>query len=117
MELPQSESTLVMIRSNGMGDADITLRHKLIRTYLSLLNDNEVLPGAICFYTEGVKLVTEGSPVLDILKSMEEKGVDLVVCNTCLKHYSLADNLAVGIVGGMTDILTAQWMAEKVITI
>ncbi|HKJ67479.1 MAG TPA: DsrE family protein [bacterium] len=100
-----------------MGKAEKGLSHKLIRTYLSLLNDNEVLPGARCFYTEGVKLVTDGAPVLDILASMKEKGVDLVVCKTCLEYYDLSSQVQVGIVGGMPVIITAQWKAEKVITL
>jgi len=117
MELPQSESTLIIITRDGMGKAEKKLRHRLIRTYLSLLDENDILPGAICFYAKGVKLVTKGSPVLDILISLEKKGVYLVVCNTCLKYYNLAAKVRVGIVGGMTDIITAQWKAEKVITL
>ncbi|MCF7805193.1 MAG: DsrE family protein [Candidatus Marinimicrobia bacterium] len=117
MELPQSDSTLIMITNEGMGTGDAELRYILINTYLSLLNDNDVLPGAICFYADGVKLVTEGSPVLDVLKSLEQKGVDLVLCNTCLKYHGLLDKIGVGIIGGMPDIITAQWKAEKVITL
>lgn len=117
MKLPQDNTTLIMITRDGMGEADEELSRKLVKTYLSLLDDNDVLPGAICFYAEGVKLVVEGSPVLDILQSLEKKNVDLVICNTCLKFYDLLDKVQVGIVGGMTDIITAQWKAEKVITI
>ena len=106
-----------MITNDGMGQAEEPLRKKLIRTYLRLLDENDILPGAICFYTDGVKLVVEGSHVLDTLKSLEAKGVHLIVCNTCLDYFGLADNVKVGIVGGMTDIISAQWKAEKVITI
>lgn len=117
MKLPQSESTVVMVTNDGMGNADRELRQKLIQTYLSLLNDSDVIPGAICFYADGVKLVTEGSPVLPVLQSLENKGVDLVICNTCLNYFDYTDKVEVGIIGGMTDIITAQWKAEKVITI
>ena len=78
---------------------------------------NGTLPGAICFYTDGVKLVVEGSPYLDLLRQLEAQGVHLVVCTTCLKHFDLYDKVAVGTVGGMGDILSAQWTAEKVITL
>jgi sulfur relay (sulfurtransferase) complex TusBCD TusD component (DsrE family) len=100
-----------------MGDADPDLSHKLIQTYFRLLDENELLPGVICFYTEGVKLVTSTSPVLDSLRSLEAKGVHLVVCNTCLNYYGLVDDVQVGIKGGMTDIIEAQRRADKVITI
>jgi len=110
-------STAVLITRNGMGHAEAPLQQKLVKTYLTMLNDNDMLPGIICFYADGVKLVVEGSPVLDALKSLEAKGVRLVVCNTCLKYYDLADKLRVGIIGGMHDIITAQWQARKVISI
>ena len=110
-------STLIMVTSDGMGKAEEPLRKKLIRTYLRLLNENGLLPGAICFYGDGVKLVVEGSHVLDELKLLESKGVHLIICNTCLNYFGLADRVAVGVVGGMVDMISAQWKAEKVITI
>jgi intracellular sulfur oxidation DsrE/DsrF family protein len=61
--------------------------------------------------------VCEGSPVLDSLKALEAKGVRLVICNTCLNFFDLVDKVTVGIPGGMTDIIEAQFRSEKVITI
>jgi hypothetical protein len=110
-------STLIMITNDGMGNAEQDLRHKLIRTYLTLLDESGMLPGAICLYTNGVKLAVEGSPVLDVLKTLESKGVHLVLCKTCLDSLGLMDKVRVGIVGGMTDIISAQWAAKKVITL
>jgi hypothetical protein len=112
-----SASTLIQFTNDGMGHAEQALRHKLMRTYLQLLADNDLLPGAICFYTEGVKLVVDGSPVLDLLVSLEARGVHLIVCSTCLNHFGLTDKVKVGIIGGMTDIISAQWAATKVITL
>ncbi len=60
---------------------------------------------------------TAGSPVLEVLRALENKGVTLTICSTCLNHYGLADQVAVGIAGGMTDIIEAQWRANKVITL
>jgi intracellular sulfur oxidation DsrE/DsrF family protein len=116
MSVPDSDSVILVTR-NGMGDAEPALQQKLITTYLKLLDDNNILPAAICFYTEGVRLVVEGSPVLDVLKALEAKGVRLIVCTTCLNFYNLMDKVKVGIVGGMTDILEAQRRAAKVISI
>ena len=110
-------TTLIVLTRDGMGDGDAALRTKLLTTYLTLLVEHDVLPGAICFYTDAVKLVCEGSPHLDLLRALEGKGVHLIVCTTCLKHYDLEDKVAVGIVGGMTDIISAQGKAAKVITL
>ena len=110
-------TTLIVLTRDGMGEGDEALRSKLLTTYLTLLAEHDVLPGAICFYTDGVKLVAEGSAHLDLLRTLESKGVHLIVCATCLKHYGLFDKVAVGIVGGMTDIISAQGKAAKVITL
>lgn len=116
MSVPDSE-TVILVTRNGMGDAEPALQQKLIQTYLKLLDENNILPAAICFYTDGVHLVVSGSPVLEQLKSLESKGVRLVLCSTCLNYYNLADKVQVGIVGGMTDIIEAQRRADKVISI
>ena len=108
---------VILITNDGMGKADQPLPHKLIHTYLSLLVENKLFPAAICFYTDGVKLVVEGSLVLDLLHSLEASGVPLIICQTCLNHFDLADKVKVVVVGGMTDIIEAQWRADKVITL
>ncbi len=116
MSVPDSE-TVILVTRNGMGEAEPALQQKLVNTYFKLLDENNILPAAICFYTDGVRLVVEGSPVLDSLKSLEAKGVRLILCSTCLGYFNLTDQVRVGIVGGMTDILEAQRRAGKVISI
>ena len=112
------KNTTILCTKFGMGQTNHPERGmKLIQKYLSLLLESNELPPVICFYTDGVKLVTTGSPVIEQLKQMEAKGVRLVVCSTCLDMMGLTDQVQVGIVGGMTDIIEAQIKAEKVITI
>lgn len=111
------ECTLLLVPRNGMGQGDESLQQELLAKYLRLLDENAMLPGGICFYTEGVKLVAEGSPVLDLLRSLEERGVPLIVCLTCLTHYGLVDKVKVDTVSGMPAIVAAQWAATKVITV
>ena len=110
-------NTVILMPREGMGSADAVLQHKLLDTYLNLLLKNGTLPAAICFYTEGVRLVVEGSPHLELLSQLEQKGVRLIVCSTCLNYFGLAEKVRVGIVGGMPDILEAQARASKVITL
>jgi selenium metabolism protein YedF len=110
-------NTVIFITRNGMGEAEQALQHKLISTYFKLLDEHNILPGAICFYTEGVHLAVEGSPVLDTLQSLERKGVRLILCSTCLDYFNLTEKVQVGIIGGMGDILEAQRLATKVITL
>ncbi len=114
--MPTLDTTLLITRK-GMGEADPELQIKLIQTYFKLIGEADTLPAVICFYAEGIHLVVEGSPVLDSLQSLEAKGVRLIICNTCLDFYGLTEQVAVGIKGGMTDIIEAQRRAMKVITL
>jgi intracellular sulfur oxidation DsrE/DsrF family protein len=109
--------TVILITNNGMGKGPQDLQLTLIGKYLELLDLQNDLPAVICFYTEGVRLVTEGSPVIEKLRVLEGKGIRLIVCSTCLNYFGLAEKIKIGIVGGMGDILAAQWQAGKVITI
>ena len=109
------KDTLVVITREGMGSAEPALQKKLVGTWLTLPREGGDLPGAICFYTDGVKLAVEGSPVLEQLTRLEEKGVHLILCKTCLDFFGLAEKVRVGVVGGMGDILAAQTVAAKVV--
>ena len=114
---PAGASCAILINHNGMGQADTALTQKLASTFLNLLDLDDKLPETICFYADGVKLAVKDSPVLEELRSLADKGVKLIVCTTCLNHFELLDDLAVGEAGGMKDIIEAQWAAEKVITL
>jgi intracellular sulfur oxidation DsrE/DsrF family protein len=112
------KDTVILITHYGMGHSQLAdLPLKLTEKYFNLLSQNNELPKAICFYTDGVKLTVTGSPVLNQLKELERKGVRLIICSTCLDAMELTKNVQVGIVGGMPDIIEAQMKADKVITI
>jgi len=111
------DDIVVLVNRNGMGQADTELSHKLFRTWLNMLDLDDRLPRMICFYAEGVRMACAGSPVLEELESLAGKGVELIVCTTCLNHYGILADLAVGTAGGMKGIVEAQWGAGKVITL
>jgi intracellular sulfur oxidation DsrE/DsrF family protein len=111
------QQIVILITRSGMGSADPDLQHKLLKTYLTLVREAGPPPSAFCFYGEGVKMVAAGSPVLDELRILEDQGVLLLVCGTCLDFYDLREQVQVGIVGGMPDIIEAQWRADKVVTL
>ena len=114
--MPSEKSIVLVLKANGMGTTDEQpLRDKLIKTYLGLVSQMQPLPKAICFYTDGVRLACEGSPVLEEVTRLEEKGVRLILCQTCIEYFGLAEKVRIGIVGGMGDIITAMWEADKVV--
>lgn len=116
--MSNQKATVIVFKSYGMGETtNQPLKEKLAGMFLRLLNESGDLPRVICFYTDGVKLVCEGSPVLAELRALEARGVELVICKTCLDTFGLTEQVRVGVIGGMGDILTALWMADKVISL
>ena len=109
--------TVFLFTRNGMGDAPENLQQTLAVKFLSLAAQAEEKPAKILFYTEGVKLVCEGSPVLQWLRILEDAGVELIVCSTCLEYFGLIDKVRVGKVGGMPGILAALQEADKVVSL
>jgi len=113
-----TKAIVIIFNGKGMGDTnEQPLKDKLAKTFLTLTKQNPNLPRAICFYTEGVRLACEESPVLEELLALEAAGVHLILCQTCLDYLGLKDKVKVGIVGGMGDIMAAMWQADTVVTV
>ena len=111
------KDTVLLFTHNGLGQAPEELQSGLAVKFLSLLEQSGQLPAKILFYTEGVKLACQGSPVLEQLSVLEARGVELVLCKTCVDYFNLADHVAVGVAGGMVDIIEAMQKAAKVISL
>lgn len=118
--MSEGKAVVIVFKSDGMGltaPENQALRTKTAGNFLTLVNEQGMRPSAICFYTDGVWLTVEGSPLLAELKALEDQGVRLIICRTCLEFFCLTDRVRVGIVGGMGDIVTAMWAADSVIMI
>ena len=111
------KNTVVVITQERRASGPLELHLRLLGVYLKLLLDNGLRPGAICFYTNGVKLLVGGSPVLEALKSLERDGARLIACKTCLDYFNIGESVQVGVIGGMGHIQAAMAMAAKVITL
>lgn len=111
------DNTVLVFTRCGLGHAPEDLQKTLAVKFLTLTNDGDVLPARMLFYTEGVRLACQGSPVIDVLKALEKKGVELILCKTCLDYFGLVDQVEVGIIGGMPDIIETMQRAEKVISL
>lgn len=109
--------TVWLFTRNGLGDAPENLQQTLAIKFLSLNLQNGILPSQILFYGDGVKLSCEGSLCLQSLRLMEDAGVELIVCTTCLEFFGLREALRAGRAGGMPDIIASLNLADKVISL
>jgi intracellular sulfur oxidation DsrE/DsrF family protein len=68
------------------------------------------------FINSGVKLTTIDEEGVEAISLLEEKGVEVLSCGTCLEHFNLKDTLAVGKVTNMFEIIETLNSATKVIS-
>jgi sulfur relay (sulfurtransferase) complex TusBCD TusD component (DsrE family) len=111
------QDTVLLFTRYGMGEGPADLQQFLAEKFLSINLEHGLLPAKILFYTDGVKLACQDSSVIDLLKQYEAKGVELILCSTCLERYGLTSQVDVGVVGGMGDIIDTLSKAPKVISL
>lgn len=109
--------TVVILNADTLGRGDDALGAKLAGSFLRTLAQSEAKPGAVIFYNAAVRLLGQGSPHLDALRALDDAGVDLLACVTCLEHFSLVDRIAVGQVSNMREIVQRTMGAAKVVSV
>ncbi|MGB9628866.1 MAG: sulfurtransferase-like selenium metabolism protein YedF [Thermodesulfobacteriota bacterium] len=109
------EKIVVYINSNLMGIGEEPLGKILMRSFLKTLLDLKPVPSKLIFVNSGVFLTTEGSEVLESLKSLADKGVEILSCGTCLDFYHLKEKLKVGVISNMYDIAQSLLEADRLI--
>ena len=113
----QKKDWVLFVGKDIVGDGDRMLGANLMRMLFYTLTQSEDLPGAVLFMNSGVLLAAEDEQIISHLKELRSRGVEVLVCGTCLNFYSLTDPLAVGTVSNMYDILTRMQTASKVVTL
>jgi selenium metabolism protein YedF len=111
------EPTVLLVAANTLGRGDDELGSVLMRTFVHTLTESEIKPHKIVFMNSGVKLVAQGSEVVDDLRVLEKESVEILACGTCLGHYGLKDAVKVGRISNMYEITMALMKATKVICI
>lgn len=109
------KKTVVVLSSDKMGEGKEKLGKILIKGFVYALTQLEQLPSAVLFYNSGAFLSCEDSPVLEDLKLLEEEGVEICTCGTCLDFYGLKEKLAVGNVVNMYQIVQTQAQADLIL--
>ena len=65
----------------------------LLKGFIYAISQQKDLPKTMLFYNGGAFITCEGSQSLEDLKALEEQGVKILTCGTCLNHYGLTDRL------------------------
>ncbi len=107
----------VLITSNSIGKDAKELGEKLMGSYLYALAEAEELPTHILFLNTGVTLLLEEVPTSQTLKFLQDKGVKLLACGTCVDYFQLKEKINVGEISNMYTIRDIMAQADKVVTL
>jgi len=111
----KADKVVVYINSNLLGVGEEALGAILMRSFLKTLLDLKPIPSKLISINSGVRLTSEGSEVLETLKALSEKGVEILSCGTCLDFYGLKEKLKVGVISNMYDIAQSLLEADRLI--
>ena len=111
----RGQKVVVYVNSQFLGVGEEALGTILIRSFFKTLLDSETKPSRMIFINSGVRLTSEGSKVLETLKSLSEMGVEILSCGTCLDFYGLKEKVKVGMISNMYDIVQSLLEADRLI--
>jgi len=110
-----ARNLVVLVSSEGMGRGDDELGAVLMAAFLDTLSQFRGEISHAIFVNAGARLAVEGSPVLEQVRQLDELGVEVLVCGTCLNHFNIKDKLAVGSVSNMYAIIETLSKAGRII--
>lgn len=114
---PTLNDLVILVGKDTLGEGSDELGDVLIRGYFYTLTEVKPYPKAILFLNSGVRLTVESSPVLEHVRTLESKGVEILSCGTCLDYFDLKDKLGVGGVTNMYTIVEMMNGAKNTISL
>ena len=111
----EKSRVVVLFASELLGNGPDELGRVLIRSFVKTLNEVWPKPWRVVLINSGVQLALDGSPVLGDLAALEETGVDLLACGTCLDYFKARDRLRAGRVSNMLEIVATLMSADRVV--
>ncbi len=111
------DKQLVFITSDTIGHGDEHLGSKLMQNFLATLPEMGDSLWRIILINAAVKLGISHSPALEALQKLEDSGVSILVCGTCLSHFQLMDQKEIGETTNMLDVVSSLELASKVIKV
>ncbi|MEG2247118.1 MAG: sulfurtransferase-like selenium metabolism protein YedF [Peptostreptococcaceae bacterium] len=107
----------IFISSDKMGEDNYELGKLLIKGFVYTLTECKPYPKQIILVNGGVKLSSENEDTIENLKVLEESGVEILSCGTCLDYYGLKEKLKVGTVTNMYTIVELMKNSSQTISI
>jgi selenium metabolism protein YedF len=110
---PAGKGLFLIVGTDAMGK-DEALGKILMRGFFEAMKATENLPHTIFLLGAGVKLTTLEVDIYPVLKDLQDNGVEIYSCGTCLKYYGLESELKAGASGSMVQAVEAMIQFRKV---
>ncbi|MDO5349704.1 MAG: sulfurtransferase-like selenium metabolism protein YedF [Lachnospiraceae bacterium] len=111
----REKGMVVVLASDQMGQGDEVLGKLLMKGFVYALTQQDKLPETVLLFNGGARLSCKDSDSLHDLKELEAQGTEILTCGTCLNHYGLSEQLAVGSVTNMYEIVERMTQARKLV--
>ena len=115
--MPADSGLVVAIGRNTMGEGSEELGRILLKGFIYSLRELTPPPARLLFFNSGAYLTSKDSNSIEDLKAMAAQGTIIQTCGTCINYYGITEQLAVGQVANMYDIVTAMAEAKRLINI
>lgn len=109
--------TVILIPSDRLGSGPEDLGSILMRSFLKTLRDSGTHPRRIVLINSGVRMAVEGSDLIDDLRVLQDSGIDILCCGTCLDFFHSREKLKAGRVSNMREIVDVLTTAGRVIRV
>lgn len=112
----QAKGHIVYFARDKIGNGEPEeLGGALMLAFLNTLKDVFPLPTHAIFMHNGVKLLKKETKTAEAILALEQKGVKIIACGTCLDYLKVMDEKATGKVSNMYDILSLLTKAGKIV--
>jgi selenium metabolism protein YedF len=112
---PAAGGYVISLASETVGRGPAELGAILMNGLMATLKEVTPLPSHVVLYSSGVLLAVDGSPFVEPLRDLEQRGVKVLICGTCADYYEMKAAIHVGTISNMLSILETLTRAGKII--
>lgn len=109
-------SRIIFCSGEKLGNGAGELGSVLMKNFFYTLANSQNIPDLIILMNSGVRLSCI-EEVVSSLNRLEERGVKILACGTCLDYYGLQTAIRAGEVSNMERITEELTAAEQVVTL
>lgn len=116
-QILEKTSPVLMITKEFLGEGNDELGKVLMKGFLYTITETQPYPEKVILLNSAIKLSTINEETVAHLKKLEAAGTKIYTCGTCLNYYDLAEELKVGVIGNMYDVVESLMSHQNRITL